>query len=303
MTSVLVTGSSGFIGNNVCRTLVNEGYDVSGIDVVSPTFDLPQSVDEREADLTDSPTLPNVDVIVHLAAHSQVQPVVEDPSLAIENIEMTKHVLDEAVRMNAAVINASSRDVYGSNILPSEDEVTPDSPNGYAASKLGSESIINAYRHTHDISALSLRLANVYGPRDLNMRVIPIFLALADAGEELTIYGEEKILDFVYIDDVCGAILSVIENRAAVSGETMNIGSGNGTTLTTLAEQIVDQFDSCPGWTRETNRSGDVQKYISNLSKTQSILNFETRTLASGLSETIDWYRDHRKVLERIRPN
>lgn len=302
MQRVLITGSSGFIGSNLSRRLVQEGYEVHGVDIEPPKFDLPSEVETNVIDLREEPDLIESDVIVHLAAHSQVQPIVSNPKLALENIEMTQHIFDEADRMDAFVINASSRDVYGDEIKPAEQDVTPDSPNGYAASKLGAEAIANSYRYTRNVPATSLRLANVYGPMDTNQRVLPIFISLATAGEELTVYGEGKTLDFVYSEDICDAILSSIRHKDVVEGEAINLGSGTGTSLSDLAASIVDMIDDCPGWTVSTNRSGDVEQYISDISKARDLLGFKpSMPLEQGLRETINWYREHPELREAIR--
>lgn len=301
METVLVTGSSGFIGSNLCRRLVEDGFDVRAVDRREPSFRLPSQVETHVVDLTTSTDLPAADVVVHLAAHSQVQPVVSDPSLATENVEMTRHVLDEAVEVDAFVVNVSSRDVYGTALEPAESEVALDSPNGYAASKLGSEALTNAYRHTHDLSAASLRLANVYGPMDLKRRVIPIFVALANEGETLTVYGEGKLLDFVHVRDVCDAILATVRRRSLADGEAINVGSGTGTPLTEVATVVAEEVDACPGWEISADRTGDVDRYVADLSKAAAILNFEPSVmLDDGLRETIDWYRERPDLLAEL---
>ncbi|ERH00283.1 MAG: dTDP-D-glucose 4,6-dehydratase [Haloquadratum sp. J07HQX50] len=266
------------------------------MELISKTqrFELPDTVDLYQRDLTASPELPEADVIVHLAAHSQVQPIVDEPQRAVDNMNMTQHVLSEATRMDAFVVNASSRDVYGSALQPQEHEVTVESPNGYAASKLGSEALVNAYRNTEYLSAVSLRLANVYGPRDMNRRVIPIFIMRASAGKELIVYGSGKILDFIYIDDVCRAILAAIERSHTLDGEVLNIGSGTGKPLSEVASQIAGDIESCPGWSIRSNRQGDVDRYIADISRAKSVLDFSpTVPFERGLSETSEWYMNN----------
>lgn len=301
MEDVLVTGAGGFIGTNLCRHLVNKGYDVQGIDIEEPQFEHPSSVEFHEIDLRETSELPEADVIVHLAAYSQVQKVVEKPDRAIENIAMTQNVLEAAAEMDAFVINASSRDVYGSSLAPSEHEVTSNCPNGYAASKLSSEALVNAYRHTENISAVSIRLANVYGPMDDNPRVIPLFVALAASGQELSVFGEETYIDFVHISDVCRAIQTSIERSSIVNGESINIGSGSGTALVDIAEHIAETIESCPGWTINENRNGDIKKYVADISRAKLLLGFEpVVSFEDGLRETVNWYLDHPDLINEL---
>jgi UDP-glucose 4-epimerase len=302
MADIVVTGSSGFIGLNLCRRLAQAGYDVVGIDLEPPAFELPNAVETRIMDLTTTPELPEADTIVHLAAHAQVQPIVTDPDRALENIAMTKHVLEEADRMDAFLVNASSRDVYGSALEPSEEDITSDSPNGYAASKLGAEALANAYRHTRDVPVTSLRLANVYGPMDTNRRVIPLFIAHAVAGEELTVYGDGKLLDFVHIDDVCDAVLRAVSRKEVIDGRTINLGSGTGTPLSEVAAVVSEAVDACPGWRVDDDRAGDVGQYVSDLSTAKAVLDFEPSVrLEHGLSATIEWYAEHPEMLAELR--
>jgi len=300
MESVVVTGSSGFIGASLCRELTEEGYDVRGVDKHPPLFEHP-SVQTDIIDLTTSPDLPVADILIHLAAHSQVQPVVNKTRLATENIEMTRHVLSEASQNDAFVVNASSRDVYGAAIRPLENEVSLDSPNEYAASKVACEALANSYRHTHDLRVTSLRLSNVYGPMDANRRVIPTFIALANHGETLQVFGGEKVLDFVHVEDVCDAILATIRRQSITDGMTLNIGSGIGSSLTRVASIVAKQIEVCPGWKFGPDRIGDVDTYVTNLSNAVAILDFNPSVqLEEGLRQTIEWYQTRPGLLTEI---
>ena len=276
----------------MCGVLLKNEYNVYGVDSKQPQFDSLNDVNVIQEDLLSKPKLPNVDVIVHLAAHSQVQQVVQEPGKVIENVEMTQHVLEEAQRLGAGVVNISSRDVYGSDICPSEEEVTTESPNEYAASKFAGEALVNAYTQRCDLNAISLRLSNVYGPKDANKRVIPVFIAAAESGEELTVFGQGKLLDFIYISDVCRSIRSSIENLSAISGESINIGSGIGTPLTEVASKIANMVHTCPGYRTTTNRTGDVDRYVADISKAESLLDFEPQVrVEEGLNKTVRWYQ------------
>lgn len=137
---------------------------------------------------------------------------------------------------------------------------------------------------------------------DTNRRVIPIFIAQALAGEELTVYGDGKLLDFVHTNDICDGILTAVSRRSVVSGRTINLGSETGTPLSTVAASITDTIDACPGWRVADDREGDIGQYVSNLSTANAVLCFEpSLTFNEGLLETIKWYVDHPELIEEIR--
>lgn len=293
MQTVLVTGAAGFVGSHLCRRLTDRGGEVIAVDRASSRA-LPASVESVDVDLTERPALPAADVIVHLAAHSQVQPLIDDPSLAVENVQTTEHVLAEAARHDAGVVNVSSRDVFGSAVCPDDTAASPDSPNPYAASKLAGEAFTNAYRNTTGVDAVSLRLTNVYGPGDHNPRVVPTFVRLATAGERLRVFGRGKFIDFVHVADACRGLLAAVDRLSAVDGEAITVGSGRGRRLETLAELVAEAVPECPGWTVDENRTGDVDRFVADLSLARGLLDYEPRRdFEPAVRETVEWYRDN----------
>ena len=299
MTKILVTGASGSIGTALLKQLESSEYEVVGVDKEPSEWDLETRI--LQQDLCAESELPSADVIIHLAAHSQVQSTLENPSLAVENIRTTERVLEHAQQIDADVILASSREVYGSEIRPQEDAVSIEATNPYGASKIGSEAIATSFQECFSVNVTTLRFANVYGPYDLNARVIPIFISLGSQGDKLTVYGNSKLLDFVYMDDVVDAIAETVNKRDSLSGEAITIGSGQGIQLSELAEKMVDQIEDCPGYTIQSNRTGDTEKFVAQIEKARALLGLEPTPLGVGLSETIDWYQQHEQVLEKIR--
>jgi UDP-glucose 4-epimerase len=299
MTKMLVTGASGAIGTALLKQLELFEYEVVGVDKEQTEWDLETPVIQQ--DLCDGTELPSSDVIIHLAAHSQVQSTLQKPSLAVENIRTTERVLEHAQQTDADVILASSREVYGTEIRPQEDDVSIEATNPYGASKIGSEAIAMAFQKCFSINVTTLRFANVYGPYDLNARVIPIFISIGSKGKNLTVYGDSKLLDFVYMDDVVDAIIQTVNKRKSLSGEAITIGSGQGVQLSELAEKMVDYIDDCPGYRIQPNRTGDTEKFVAQIEKARALLGLEPTHLEEGLLETIDWYQKHDKVLENIR--
>lgn len=299
MASVLVTGASGVIGTGLCKHLESMPHDVLGIDNDDPEFDHDISVENH--DLHSDSDLPKVDVIVHLAAHSRVPPILDEPSLAFENITAIEPVLEHARRTDAHVVFASSREVYGNAINAEEDDISTDQPNPYGASKLAGEALVNAYNNSYDVSTTVLRLSNVYGPYDTNSRVVPIFIALADAGERLSVYGGNKLLDFVHIETVTEVIADIINRPEAFNSEIVNVGSGRGIPLTSLAGCIADEIEACPGYEITDSGGNETSRFVADVDKMKSLFDVTPSSIPEKLPEVIAWYRERPNVLQDIR--
>lgn len=307
--SILVTGSSGTIGTALTSRLLTAGYETTGVDVVSnPWLD---TVDKRtviadlrnEEELAALPT--DIDLIVHLGAHARVHNLVTEPELARENIDITFNILDFA-RKNGVpgVVFASSREVYGNRggVVREERTTRIDkSESPYSASKASGEALVSSFASCYDLSASILRFSNVYGRYDRSDRVIPLFITKSARGEPLTVYGEEKILDFTYLDDCVDGISRVIDQFPKAAGRTFNIASGEGTSLVELAREIDDQTPNSAEIRIEPTRNGEVGEFIADISAAKKLLGYSpSYGLEAGLSETVDWYLDRPGIREEI---
>ncbi|AGB39283.1 NAD-dependent epimerase/dehydratase family protein [Natronococcus occultus] len=307
--SVLVTGSSGMIGTALTRCLHADGYDVYGADVKSNPWDeeldaATEIVDLREREaLRRLPT--DVDAVVHLAAHSHVRPLVERPEGALENVTMTFNVLEFARKNDIQnVLFASSREVYGEERQLVYDEANTQADRGespYAASKIGGEAMVTAFSRSYGITTSIARFANVYGRFDVSNRVIPLFIARSRDGRELAVYGAEKLLDFVFIDDCVDGLFRMIDNHEKVANATVNIASGRGTSLLELAQEIDERTPRESEIVVEPSRTGETSRFIADVEKARRILGYEPEyDLGEGLDETIPWYLDRPSALKRV---
>ncbi|MFD1646122.1 NAD-dependent epimerase/dehydratase family protein [Haloarchaeobius litoreus] len=306
--SVLVTGSSGVVGTALVQRLLEDGTDVRGIDRhPNPWSDAVQDV-TSEVDLLASDArerLPaDVDTVVHLAAHSRVRDSVTNPLEATENMEMLSTVLEYARETESDFLFTSSREVYGyqgQTIYHESDAGLRDVKNPYGASKAGGEALVEAYRECYGIRSCTLRLSNVYGRFDSYNRVIPLFIAQAARGQDLTVYGDNKLLDFLYIDDCVDALVWSIDRMSSVHGEVVNVGSGEGYSLLQLAELVVEAFDADIDVTVDSNRPGEVDRYVADLQRSRQLLGFKPDwSLEDGLDETVEWYTERPALLEEI---
>lgn len=306
--SVLVTGSSGAVGTALTERLLDRNYRVTGVDKrPNPWSDRVERHTECRDLLSDDFSIgdDDFDIIVHLAANSRVQSTIDDPSEATENGETTRRILEYARRNDIDyLLFASSREVYGAKeeIISEESTAGPRKcTNPYAASKLFGEALCRSYQRCYGLNTGILRFSNVYGRYDDHDRVIPLFIAKATAGEELTVYGEGKVLDFVYLDDCVAGIERAIKRAGQVSGEAVNIGSGRGTSLVEVAKRVADSIDACPGYNLGSERAGEPMKSVVDLSKSRALLDYTPKyQFEDGLAETAEWYRAHPELLDSL---
>jgi UDP-glucose 4-epimerase len=306
--SILVTGSSGTVGTALCQQLLEKGYDVTGTDIKPNQWS--DAINDRTiiADLADESVtekLPySIDLVIHLAANARVHKLVQNPELAQDNFNTTFTVLEYAREIGADFIFSSSREVYGNNgkiIYDETDTYVDECESPYTASKIGGEALVKSYDECYDINTSIVRFSNVYGKYDASNRVIPLFIAQASQGEDLTVFGDDKVLDFTYIDDCVNGIVSVVEQFNKAAGSTFNIASGEGTSLVEVAEVIVDKTDADVDIHIEENRTGEVSRYVADISKASKIFGYEpSYDVNDGIEATVDWYLDRTELFETI---
>jgi len=309
MVKILFTGSSGTIGTGLAERLLNIGHEVVGVDSESNPWS--EAIDNRTivTDITEEQnvdTLPtDADMIVHFAANARVHRLVKRPLGARENFDMTFNMLEFARKNDISkFIFSSSREVYGNKgktIYSEEDTFADECESPYTASKVAGEALLDSYEQCYDIQSCILRFSNVYGKYDASDRVVPLFIAQAYRGEDLTVYGQDKVLDFTHVDDCVDGVLKTIDDFHKVSGMTLNIASGEGTSLVELAETISDAVSTDVEVTVEPNRTGEVSRFVSDITRAQKILGYDPDyNFYEGLEAAIDWYSERQHLFETI---
>ena len=305
---VLVTGSSGQIGTNLGLRLLDEGHGVLGVDVRPNAWtdridtllqDLSAPYHDFKQGIGGNTYPADIDVVVHLAAHAKVHELVEQPYRALENITMTFNVLEYCRANRLPIVFSSSREVYGDihRYITEEshaDFAFTESP--YSASKISGEALVYSYAQCYGIPYLVFRFSNVYGRYDNDIermeRVIPLFIRRIQNDEPITVFGEDKILDFTYVDDCVEGIVSGIkllhEGRGA--NHTINLAFGEGHTLVEMAGYVAESLGKSPQITIEPSRVGEVTHYVANIGKARTLLKYNPTTeLKEGIRKTIEW--------------
>jgi UDP-glucose 4-epimerase len=298
---LLITGSSGMVGTNLALAALRLGHAVLGIDARlnrwTDLIDLVRIdlVAQRDLALAAAEAFAP-DVIVHLAAHPKVHALVLDPMRALDNIASTQTVLELARATGAAVLLASSREVYGDVRRAStrESDVQLQCASPYAASKLASEAMLQAYHRCYGVRGLAIRLSNVYGRFDTDLermeRVIPLFIDRARRGLPLTLYAAQKVLDPTYIDDAVAALLEACRRLVAghIALDAVHISGGAPCTLRELASTIGECIDRRVDIIEAPKQVGEIERFVADLSHARALLDFVPRVpLSEGLQRAV----------------
>lgn len=259
----LVTGGCGFIGSHLVERLVKDGHEVVVLDNLATgckeNLDgLPPGAQCRVQvmDVADHevihPLFPGVEVVFHLAALADIVPSISRPLLYYRaNVDGTVSVL-EAARASGVrrIVYAASSSCYGIPEIYPTPETAPIQPRyPYAFTKWVGEQAVLHWSAIYGISAVSLRLFNVYGPRSRANgtygAVFGVFLAQRANGYPLTVVGDgTQSRDFVFVSDVVEAFIRAAE--ADVAYEVFNVGSGSPQSINRLAELIGGEVVHVP---------------------------------------------------------
>jgi UDP-glucose 4-epimerase len=207
------------------------------------------------------------------------------------------------VGSKAVVVYTSTRQIFGHpRYLPVDEEhpVSPVDVNGI--NKWAAEQLHRLYAELYGIRASSVRLTNVYGPRqrlrDDLQGFLPIFIRRALSDEPITVFGDgAQERDCLYVDDVVECLLLTARSSES-PGEVFNVGNDEHLSLRTIAEAIVvaagsGSVESVP-WPHDRDAI-DIGSYFGDSSKAKRMLGWEPRTsFVDGIARTVEFYRSHR---------
>lgn len=293
----IVTGGAGFIGSHVVEALLARGDEVYVLDDLSkgkrenvPVGAVLHVADIRDPDAVFDAVRP--EAVLHLAAQADVRVSVERPAFDAEvNVLGTVRVLEAARRHRAQVVFASTGGaIYGECDGPAPEDAPrlPLAP--YGASKLCGEEYLATYNRLYGTRHVSLRLGNVYGPRQEphgEAGVVAIFMGLLREGGTPRIFGDgRQTRDYVFVGDVARAVLAALGQ----DGGVFNVGTG----IETSVLELYAAIQSASGIEREPEysppRLGELQRSVLDVSLAARVLGWRPETsLADGLAETWRW--------------
>jgi len=314
---VLVTGGLGFIGSNLARTLATLGADVLLVDSLIPDYGgnlfnvagFESQLRVNIADVRQQSTMNYLvrdrEVIFNLAGQVSHIDSMRDPATDLDiNCRAQLTLLEACRRHNphTKVVYAGTRQVYGKPAELPVDEthlVRPTDINGI--NKAAGEYYHLVYDNVFGVRACSLRLTNVYGPRQLirhnRQGFIGWFIRLAVEGKEIQIYGDgSQLRDFVFVDDVVDAFLRAGATDA-VNGDVFNVGGLEPISHRDLVELLIGTAGSGSvryvEWPPE-KKAIDIGSFYSDSTKFRTAVGWHPEiNLREGLRRTVEYYRQH----------
>jgi dTDP-glucose 4,6-dehydratase len=330
MHPILVTGGCGFIGSNLVRLLLGQGYPVVNVDCLTYAGN-PQSLEDiqdhpgyrfQRVDLTEAAALETVvqahrpRAILHLAAESHVDRSIDGPGQFIQtNVVGTYHLLQAALRLYRSLpaeeaqafrlVHVSTDEVYGSlgaeGLFTESTRYDPHSP--YSASKAASDHLARAWGDTYGLPVIVTNCSNNYGPYQFPEKLIPVVILKCLRHEPIPVYGRgENIRDWLYVEDHCRALQCVLERGRP--GETYNIGGNNEMRNIELVRELCRIMDELHpradglGYAEQItfvqDRPGHDLRYAIDASKIARELGWSPQQdRHSGFRATVAWYLEH----------
>jgi UDP-glucuronate 4-epimerase len=333
---VLVTGSAGFIGFHLCKRLLEEGYDIVGLDNLNSYY----STELKQArltilksfskftfyhlDISDAGRVASLfaeerpDRVVNLAAQAGVRYSLENPLSYIDsNIVGFTNML-EGCRRNGVehLVYASSSSVYGLNQqMPFSVHDNVDHPISlYAASKKSNELMAHAYSYLFQLPTTGLRFFTVYGPWGRPDMALFLFTKAILEGEPIKVFNNGNMFrDFTYIDDIVEGVYRVLLSLPAPnpnwSGEKpdpgtsvapyrlFNIGNHSMVPLTEYIDALEQELGKKAVREFLPMQPGDVPATCADIEDLAQQVDFRPQTdIRDGIRAFVRWYREYFQV-------
>ena len=330
---ILVTGVAGFIGMHSAKKLLDDGYEVIGIDNLNDYYDVTLKQDrlkvlegyknfrflkldiKDQKDVLDLFKKESPQRVLHLAAQAGVRYSIQNPYVYIDsNIQGFIHILEgcRATKVEHLVF-ASSSSVYGGNEkVPFSEHDNVDHPMSlYAATKKANELMAHTYSHLYQIPITGLRFFTVYGPWGRPDMSPILFTKAILADEPIQVFNHGDMMrDFTYIDDVIASVNETLFKTATSNlnfdakhpdpgtshapYRIFNIGNSQPVPLMKFIETIEDALGKKAIKKMIDMQPGDVKETSADTSELNRWVNFKPNTsIQEGVKRFVDWYRTY----------
>ena len=314
---ILVTGCAGFIGMHLCKSLLEDGYEILGIDNMNNYYDVNlkrsrlacltkfENFNFEEFDITNYQKLTSSFLkfkpvkVVNLAAQAGVRYSLENPlSYINSNIVGFMNVL-ECCRYNKVkgLIYASSSSVYGDNKkIPFSTDDRLDKPISiYAVTKRTNELMAHTYSHLYNLNTTGLRFFTAYGPWGRPDMAMYIFARRIMENKKISVFNYGKIKrDFTYIDDIISGLIASVEKN--YSCEVFNISSNKAEHLMDMIKLVESSLNKKAKIDFRELPLADIKETLGDIEYSTKKLGYEPSiSIDKGIPLFIDWFLDFTK--------
>lgn len=333
MPVALVTGSAGFIGSFVCRSLLEQGWRVIGLDCMSDYYDVTLK-EAREARLMEFDNYRSIhglveapgllrsvfeeerpDTVIHLAAQAGVRYSIDNPRSYLESNLIGTFELLEAARAFPPkhMLLASTSSAYGANEeMPYRETVKADHQMSfYAATKKSTENMAHSYAHLYDLPVTMFRFFTVYGPWGRPDMALFKFTKAIIEDRPIDVYNNGNMRrDFTYIEDLVQAMCLLIDavpvrpvDGVVAEGDSLspvapfrvvNIGNSETVPLGDFIAAIEARLGKVAQRNLMPMQAGDVPATWAEASLLKSLTGYAPSTeVTKGVAAFVDWYLDY----------
>jgi dTDP-glucose 4,6-dehydratase len=313
MKKVLVTGAAGFIGSHLTEALAKRGdrvrvlirYTSSNswgwLESLEPGLQSQLEVvrgDLKDADAVGK-AVRGVDLVYHLGALIAIPYSYVHPNDFVQtNIAGTTHVLQACLDHSARLIHTSTSEVYGTaRRVPIDEDHPLQAQSPYSASKIAADKLVESFHHSFKLPVTTIRPFNTYGPRQSARAVIPTIIGQALAGDRVKLGSLETVRDLTFVDDTVRGFL-LAGDQEGVTGETLNLGTGQAVMIGDLARKIVSLVGRPVAVELDPQRvrpeGSEVLRLVSDPARAKRVLGWSAGIgLDEGLRRTIEWMRQN----------
>ena len=314
---VLITGAAGFIGSNLYRRCVSEGWDVTGVDNLSNGHRefLPADAKVIIDDFVSVPVIKlirerNFDAIIHLAAVPRVSYSVEHPvSTNYTNVSKTLQLMQAARGNVNRFVFASSSSVYGgANVLPTHESAPKNPKSPYALQKSIIEDYLQMYSDLYGLDSACLRFFNVFGPNQLGdsayATAVSAWLTAIKKGVPMRSDGDgSQSRDMCYVDNVADACMRAASTSGKLGARCYNVACGDRTTNLEILQALMKRYPNA-SYVEAPWRAGDVMHTQADISRAGEDLGYTPIVrFWEGLERTIEWYEANWETIKTMKLN
>jgi nucleoside-diphosphate-sugar epimerase len=307
MSKVLITGATGFLGSNLARKCVQEGFETHILTRKTSRKwrinDILSDLIEHSSDLSNYNKLVKIlqqikpEIIFHFAAYGTHPNFQVDIKRIIEtNFEGSVNLIKAANTIEySLLINAGSSSEYGMKTSPMTETDLLEPMSLYAVTKAASTHFSQLTAKTNGKPIVTVRPFSVYGYFEEPIRLIPATIWHCLKGKDIELSNGKNSMDFIFIDDVVEACMRLID-VPCVGGQIINLGTGELHTIREVVQKILNitQSNIKLNWGKLPPSKNVPELWAANMTKMQEILKWAPRyNLDSGLKKTIVWMKEN----------